>query len=82
MKDTALVRMTIDEIAKQKNIPLDAAFDLFYKSKICELLSDRETGLFTYAPQDLAEMVDLSSQGEAVQLSTFSGKGGRADIPI
>jgi hypothetical protein len=61
MKDTALVRMTIDEIAKQKNISLDAAFDLFYNSKICELLSDRETGLFTYAPQDLAEMVDISS---------------------
>jgi antitoxin component of RelBE/YafQ-DinJ toxin-antitoxin module len=58
MKDTALVRMIIDEIAKQKNIPLDEAFDLFYNSKICELLSDRETGLFTYAPQDLAEMVD------------------------
>lgn len=56
MKDTALVRMTIDEIAKQENISLDAAFDFFYNSKICELLSDRETGLFTYAPQDLAEM--------------------------
>jgi len=62
MKDTALVRMTIDEIAKQKNIPLDAAFDLFYNSKLCELLSDRETGLFTYAPQDLAEMVDSTFQ--------------------
>jgi hypothetical protein len=61
MKDTALVRMTIDEIAKQKNISLDAAFDLFYNSKTCELLSDRETGLFTYAPQDLAEMAALSS---------------------
>jgi antitoxin component of RelBE/YafQ-DinJ toxin-antitoxin module len=61
MKDTALVRMTIDEIAKQKNIPLEAAFDLFYNSKICELLSDRETGLFTYAPQDLAEMAVLPS---------------------
>jgi hypothetical protein len=61
MKDTALVRMTIDEIVKQKDISLDAAFDLFYNSKVCELLSDRETGLFTYAPQDLAEMVDVSS---------------------
>jgi antitoxin component of RelBE/YafQ-DinJ toxin-antitoxin module len=58
MKDTALVRMTIDEIAERKNIPLEAAFDLFYNSKLCELLSDRETGLFTYAPQDLAEMAD------------------------
>ncbi|MDR2581756.1 MAG: hypothetical protein LBC85_12305 [Fibromonadaceae bacterium] len=56
MKDTALVRMTINEIAKQKNVSLDMAFDLFYNSKICEMLSDRETGLFTYAPQDLAKM--------------------------
>jgi len=58
MKDTALVSMTIDEIAAQKNISLDEAFDLFYNSKICELLSDKETGLFTYAPQDLARMID------------------------
>lgn len=57
MKDTALVRMTIDEIAKRKNISLDEAFDMFYNSKVCKMLSDRETGLFTYAPQDLAEMV-------------------------
>ena len=57
MKDTSLVRMTINEIAKQKKVSLDVAFDLFYNSKVCEMLSDRETGLFTYAPQDLAEMV-------------------------
>ena len=57
MKNTALVRMTIDEIAKQKNVSLDKAFDLFYNSKVCEMLSDTETGFFTYAPQDLAEMV-------------------------
>jgi len=58
MKDTALVSMTIDEIAAQKNISLDDAFDLFYNSKVCELLSDKETGLFTYAPQDLAKMIN------------------------
>ena len=56
MKDTALVRMTIDEIAEQRNISLDEAFDLFYNSQVCEFLSDRETGYFTYAPQDLAKM--------------------------
>jgi len=38
MKDTALVCMTIDEIAAQKNISLDAAFDLFYTSKVCECI--------------------------------------------
>jgi len=60
MKDTSLVRMTINEIAEQKKVSLDVAFDLFYNSKVCEMLSDRETGLFTYAPQDLAEMVLIS----------------------
>jgi len=60
MKDTSLVRMTIDEIARQKKVSLDEAFDLFYNSKICEMLSDKETGFFTYAPQDLAEMVCAS----------------------
>jgi hypothetical protein len=35
---------------------LETAFDLFYNSKVCELLSDKETGFFTYAPQDLAKM--------------------------
>jgi len=60
MKDTSLVRMTIDEIARQKKVSLDEAFDLFYNSKICEMLSDKETGFFTYAPQDLAEMVCVS----------------------
>ena len=62
MKDTSLVRMTIDEIARQKKVSLDEAFDLFYNSKICEMLSDEETGFFTYAPQDLAEMVCASDR--------------------
>jgi antitoxin component of RelBE/YafQ-DinJ toxin-antitoxin module len=59
MKNTSLVRMTIDEITKQNNIPLETAFDLFYNSKVCELLSDKETGFFTYAPQDLAKMAAM-----------------------
>lgn len=58
MKDTALVRMTINELSKIKKIPLENAFDMFYQSDVCRLLSDRETGLFTYSPHDLARMVN------------------------
>lgn len=58
MKDTALVRMTINELAKLKNISLEKAFDMFYESKLCKMLSDRETGLFTYSPYDLTLLVD------------------------
>jgi|GEM_PF-3391668 len=57
MLDTSLVRMTIDEIAEIKGVSLDEAFDMFYKSNVCKMLSDRETGLFTYSPYDLAMMV-------------------------
>jgi len=57
LKDTALVRMTINELAKLKNISLDIAFDMFYQSKLCKMLSDKETGLFTYSPYDLALLV-------------------------
>ena len=58
MKDTALVRMTINELAKIRNISLDTAFDMFYQSELCKMLSDKETGLFTYAPYDLALLVE------------------------
>jgi hypothetical protein len=57
MLDTSLVRMTIDNLADIENISLDDAFDMFYKSNVCKMLSDRETGLFTYAPYDLAMMI-------------------------
>ena len=57
MKDTALVRMTINELTKINKNSLEKAFDMFYQSEICKLLSDRETGLFTYSPHDLAIMV-------------------------
>ena len=57
MLDTSLVRMTIDELAEIRGISLDEAFDMFYSSDICKMLSDKETGLFTYTPYSLAKMV-------------------------
>ncbi|MDR1739424.1 MAG: hypothetical protein LBR45_01530 [Bacteroidales bacterium] len=57
MKDVSLVRMIIDDIAEIKNISLNAAMDIFYLSDTCKLLSDRETGLFTYTPYSLAVTV-------------------------
>jgi hypothetical protein len=59
MKDTALVRMTINELAKLKGISIEDAFDMFYESELCKMLSNRESGLFTYAPYDLALLVGV-----------------------
>ena len=61
MKDTALVRMTINELAKMRGISLDSAFNMFYESKLCKMLSDKETGMFTYSPYDLALLVDVQT---------------------
>ena len=62
MKDTALIRMTINELVKLKGISLECAFNLFYESELCKMLSDKETGLFTYSPYDLALLVDRDSE--------------------
>jgi hypothetical protein len=57
MNDTALVRMVISELAQLKQLPLEYAMETFYQSETCRLLSNPETGLFTYTPYGLARMV-------------------------
>lgn len=57
MDDTALVRMTISELAELEEVPLEQAMELFYESEVCSLLSNKDTGLFTYTPYSLAKMV-------------------------
>jgi hypothetical protein len=57
MGDTALVRMVILELAHLRQLPLERAMETFYRSETCGLLSNPDTGLFTYTPYSLACMV-------------------------
>jgi hypothetical protein len=61
--DTALIRMVIEDIAKKYNLDYRNAMDRFYNSKVCMLMSDEETGVFTYAPH---EVVALFAESEAL----------------
>jgi len=54
--DTALVRMVIDGIAKKNNWTYEEAIEKFYNSDTCRVLSDRETGVFTFSHRDVIEL--------------------------
>ncbi|MDR1496016.1 MAG: hypothetical protein LBS67_03745 [Clostridiales Family XIII bacterium] len=56
--DTALVRMVIADIAEKYGWGYRSAMDRFYNSKVCMLMSDEETGVFTYAPHEVVELFD------------------------
>ncbi|MDR0950880.1 MAG: hypothetical protein LBM13_04550 [Candidatus Ancillula sp.] len=57
MKNVSLVRMTVEDLAKMKNISYSKALDLFYRSDVAEVISNEATGLFTYTPYSLAKMI-------------------------
>jgi len=56
--DTALLRMVIDDLAKRHNWTYEETFDRFYNSLVCKGLSDRHTGMFTFAPPEIIELFE------------------------
>ena len=56
--DTSLMCLVLDDLAKIRNWTFEETFDRFYNSKTCRLLSDRETGVFTFAPHEVIMMFD------------------------
>jgi hypothetical protein len=57
MGDTELVRMTIEKLASLTGADDKTAFERFYASQTFKDLSDHRTGLFTYTPYSLAQMI-------------------------
>ena len=55
--DTALIRLVIAKLVEEQNLKYEEALDKFYNSKVCELISNEDTGVFTYAPYDIYEML-------------------------
>jgi hypothetical protein len=56
--DTALIRMVIDDLAKKYNWTYEETLDKFYNSVVCKGLSDRKTGMFTFAPREIIELFE------------------------
>jgi hypothetical protein len=56
--DTALLRMVVEGLARKYGWSYEEAFDRFYNSDVCKGLSNRETGMFTYAPIEIMELLE------------------------
>ena len=51
--DTSLMRMIIEELATSHKWTYEETLDKFYASKTCRGISDKRTGMFTFAPREI-----------------------------
>lgn len=56
--DTSLIRLVISRLVEIHNWTYEHALDMFYNSRVCKLLSNEDTGVFTYAPYDIVNMFE------------------------
>jgi hypothetical protein len=56
--DTSLMRMVIEDLAKNHKWTYEETLDKFYDSKVCKGLSDKRTGMFTFAPREIIELFE------------------------
>jgi len=56
--DTSLIRLVITRLVEIHNWTYAQTLDKFYNSKVCKLLSNEDTGVFTYAPYDIVNMFE------------------------
>ena len=53
--DTSLIRMVIADLSEKHKWSYEETLDRFYKSNTCLLLSDADTGMFTFAPREIIQ---------------------------
>ena len=58
LNDTSLVRMVIELIVRRYSWSYEDALEKFYNSKVCLGLSDKNTGMFTFAPNEIVYLLD------------------------
>ncbi|MCL2086985.1 MAG: hypothetical protein FWH05_05250 [Oscillospiraceae bacterium] len=56
--DTSLMRMVIEGLAKSHKWTYEETIDKFYNSEVCKGISDKRTGMFTYAPIEIIELFE------------------------
>jgi len=56
--DTSLIRLVIMRLVEIHNWTYSQTLEKFYNSKVCKLLSNEDTGVFTYAPYDIVNMFE------------------------
>ena len=58
VNDISLMRMVIEDLAKNHGWTHEKAMSEFYNSGTCRALSNKETGVFAYAPWEIIEMFE------------------------
>jgi len=56
--DTALIRLVIEGLVKNRKCSYAEALEKFYMSDTCRQLSDSHTGMFTFAPREIIEILE------------------------
>ena len=56
--DTSLVILVVQELAEKYKWTYEEAMEKFYHSTVCEYLSDKETGFYTFAPREIIELFE------------------------
>jgi hypothetical protein len=56
--DTALLRMVVEGLASKRGWTYEETFERFYNSEVCKNVSNRATGMFTYAPIEIMELFE------------------------
>ena len=56
--DTSLIRLVVADLAKKHNWAYETALEKFYRSETCKGISDVETGMFTFAPREIIELLE------------------------
>ena len=56
--DTSLLCLVVEDLAQKRNWTYENTIDRFFLSNTCKGISDKETGMFTYAPREIIELFE------------------------
>jgi len=56
--DTDLMCLVIEDLAQKKRWTYEETIEKFYRSDTCKGVSDKETGMFTFAPREIIELFE------------------------
>ena len=61
--DTSLMCLVIEDLAEKKHWDYEKTLGEFYRSNVCKRISNKKTGMFTYAPWEIIELFEEERGG-------------------
>ena len=62
--DTSLICLVVESLAKSHKWTYDEAIKRFYRSDTCKGISDKDTGMFTFAPREIVALFEEENFGQ------------------